>query len=143
MSPINIFVRNYYSQRLLYSEEVIKMARGKRTLLDNAYYHVINRGNQKQNIFFAELDYINYLRILKHYKRKYGFKLFGYCLMPNHVHLIINPALSENLAKIMQSITQTYTTWFNKKYTKVGHLWQGRFKSMVIEKNSYFLDCIN
>lgn len=119
------------------------MARGKRTLLDNAYYHVINRGNQKQNIFFAELDYINYLRILKHYKRKYGFKLFGYCLMPNHVHLIINPALSENLAKIMQSITQTYTTWFNKKYTKVGHLWQGRFKSMVIEKNSYFLDCIN
>jgi putative transposase len=118
------------------------MPRGARILLNNACYHIINRGNQKQSIFLQNPDFDNYLKILKHYKKKYNFKLFGYCLMPNHVHMILEPRQPVELAKLMQGLTQTYASWFNAKYKKGGHLWQGRFKSMIIVKDNYFLECI-
>lgn len=119
------------------------MPRGARVLLSNACYHIINRGNQKQSVFFEDLDFRKYLQILKHYKRKFGFKLFGYCLMPNHIHIILEPKNPNELARFMQGLTQAYAMWFNNKYKKVGHLWQGRFKSMLIKKDSYFMECIN
>jgi putative transposase len=118
------------------------MPRGARILLDNVCYHIINRGNQKQKIFLEDFDFERYLQFLKHFKKKYGFKVFGYCLMPNHIHLILDPKQPVELARIMQGITQTYTAWFNKKYKKAGHLWQGRFKSMVIQKDKYFIECV-
>lgn len=118
------------------------MPRGKRILLNNVYYHIINRGNQRMNIFSDCSDFERYLALLKHYKHKYSCDLFGYCLMPNHIHLILLPKQLCHLPAIMQRITQSYTWWFNKKYNKVGRLWQGRFKSMVIEKDDYFLECV-
>ncbi|TRZ49133.1 transposase [bacterium] len=118
------------------------MPRGARIILNNACYHIINRGNQKQNIFLEEADFERYLRVLKHYKKKFAFKLFGYCLMPNHIHMILQPKQPDKLPRIMQGLTQTYTTWFNNKYKKVGHLWQGRFKSMVVQKDNYFIECV-
>jgi putative transposase len=118
------------------------MSRGIRILADNSYYHITNRGNQKQRIFQENADYEEYIGILAHYKRKFGIKLLGYCFMPNHVHLILEPKNPKELAKFMQCVTQGYAKWFNLKYNKVGHLWQGRFKSMVIQKNDYFLDCV-
>ena len=62
--------------------------------------------------------------------------------MPNHVHLLLEPKDPYKLAETMQVITQSYTAWFNLKYKKVGHLWQGRFKSMVIQKDNYFVNCV-
>lgn len=62
--------------------------------------------------------------------------------MPNHIHLILEVSKGADLRKIMQCLNQTYTIWFNEKYKKVGHLWQGRYKSMVIQKNKYLLDCM-
>lgn len=118
------------------------MVRTARYIIENACYHVVNRGNQKQAVFFEEEDYVKYLCILKHYKRKYGFFLYAYCLMPNHIHLIIGIKGTEGMAKFMQGLTQTYTIWFNKKYKKVGRLWQGRFKSMVIQEDKYLIDCL-
>ena len=118
------------------------MPRGARILIKNACYHIVNRGNQRQEIFFEKPDYEEYLKILKHYKYSFWFKVFGYCLMPNHIHLIIQPKEPQELASIMQGLTQAYTLWFNEKYRKVGHLWQGRFKNMVINKDEYFIDCI-
>lgn len=118
------------------------MPRGARILLEKACYHIINRGTQKQNIFLEKLDFERYLVILRHYKKKYNFRLYAYCLMPNHIHLIIDVRKTDDLAKIMQGLTQTYTTWFNKKYNKLGRLWQGRFKSMVIQKDKYLIDCL-
>lgn len=119
------------------------MPRGSRLLVPNVCYHIIQRGNQKQNIFLEDEDFKNYLEIVLHYKRKYGFKLYAYCLMPNHIHLILEVKKVSDLAKIMQGIALTYTLWFNKKYKKVGHLWQGRFKNMVIQKDKYLIDCLN
>jgi len=118
------------------------MPRGTRIIVDNACYHVVNRGNQKQNIFLEDADYVKFLEILKFYKRKFWFKIYGYCLMPNHIHLLVQPKLPNDLRTFMQGLTQTYTIWFNKKYKKVGHLWQGRFKNMVVVKDEYFLNCV-
>ena len=118
------------------------MSRMQRLIINNASYHIMVRGNQKQITFIEEEDFAKYLDLLRHYKRKYGFKLYGYCLMPNHVHLILEVEDGIDLSKIMQGLNQTYTLWFNKKYEKVGHLWQGRYKSMVIQKNKYMLDCL-
>jgi len=119
------------------------MPRGSRLLISNVCYHIIQRGNQKQNIFLEDADFEKYLEILLHYKRKYYFKLYAYCLMPNHIHLIAEVNKVNDLAKIMQGIALTYTLWFNKKYGKVGHLWQGRFKNMIIQKDRYLIDCLN
>ncbi len=118
------------------------MSRGARILIENVCYHIFNRGNQKQNIFLEDSDYEKFLQILKHYKKKYHFRLNAYCLMPNHFHLIIEIRKTNELAKIMQGLTQTYTVWFNNKYNKTGHLWQGRFKSMLIQKDKYLIDCL-
>jgi len=118
------------------------MPRGARLFLHNVCYHIINRGNQKERIFLDNTDFEKYLQILKHYKRQYSFKLFGYCLMPNHIHIILEAETPNNISRFMQVLTQTYTAWFNRKYHKAGHLWQGRFKSMIIQKDEYFLECI-
>jgi len=118
------------------------MPRSARLLLDNVCYHVITRGNQRQKVFLKDEDSIRYLEILSKYKKRYNFAVYGYCLMPNHVHLILDPDTRDNLAKIMQAVNQSYTRYFNFQYKKSGHLWQGRFKSMVIHKDEYLLDCV-
>ncbi len=119
------------------------MPRGPRVTVENACYHVMTRGNQKQDIFKQKGDYDRYLKTLKKYKYKYRFLLYGYCLMPNHVHLIMEPRRQNDLSKIMQGLNLSYTIWFNKNYAKVGHLHQDRFKSMVVSKDEYALNCIN
>ncbi len=118
------------------------MARIARLVIDNATYHVMVRGNQKQVTFIEKGDFLKYLEILGHYKRRYKFKLYAYCLMPNHAHLILEVQQAKDLSKIMQGLNQAYTIWFNEKYKKVGHLWQGRYKSMIIQKDKYMLACI-
>ncbi len=118
------------------------MPRSARLIIDNSIHHIMTRGNQKQKTFLGNKDYQKYIEILKHYRHKFWFKLFGYCLMPNHVHLIIKIKQGRDLQKIIQGLNQTYTIWFNQKYNKVGHLWQGRYKSMLIQNNNYLIDCI-
>lgn len=114
-----------------------------RLLIENACYHLIARGNQKQKVFLGEKDYHEYLERLKAYKKKFDFRLYGYCLMPNHVHLLGQIEVTGNLSKFMQGIALSYALHFNNKYAKVGHLWQGRFKNKVIAKDQYLVDCIN
>ncbi len=118
------------------------MPRSARITIENACYHIITRGNQKQTVFKDPTDYQKYLLLLSRYKRKYGFRLYCFCLMPNHVHLIIEVDKTNNLNKIMRGLNLSYTLYFNMRYKKVGHLWQDRFKSKVIEKGAYLLECI-
>lgn len=119
------------------------MPRTARFTIDNGCYHIITRGNQKQLVFRELQDYEVYLDILAKHKRRYKFKLYCYCLMPNHVHLMIQVKESHILSKIMKGINQSYTLYFNSKHKKVGHLWQDRFLSKVIHRDAYLLDCIN
>jgi putative transposase len=113
-----------------------------RLLIQNACYHIYARGNQKQAIFRDKPDFEFYLHRLKHYKRKYAMLLYGYCLMPNHIHLIGKPRHPDKLPKFMQCLQRSYSAYYNKKYNKVGHLWQGRFKMKTIAQDQYMLDCI-
>ncbi len=119
------------------------MPRGPRLLIDDACYHVYIRGNHKQSIFKETQDYENYLLRLKKYKSKYGFMLYGYCLMPTHPHLAGEIKNSKDLSLFMHDLNRSYTAFFNAKYKQVGYLWQGRFNSRVITKDRYLIDCIN
>ncbi|MBN3037934.1 MAG: transposase [Candidatus Omnitrophica bacterium] len=119
------------------------MSRIGRPILENACYHIITRGNQKQNIFIKDKDYREYLNRVRYYKNEYKFRLYGYCLMPNHVHMVGEIEKAKNLSKFMHGINRSYTAYFNDTYDKVGHLWQGRFKSKIIVKDRYLFDCIN
>jgi REP element-mobilizing transposase RayT len=117
------------------------MARKPRIQFEGAFYHIIVRGNQKQNIFLDDDDRNNYLERLQKYKTKYNFFLYAYVLMTNHVHLLIETP-SDPISKIMQMVNFTYTRYFNKKYDKTGHLFQGRFISYLCDKENYLLSLI-
>ena len=117
------------------------MARKPRIEFEGALYHVITRGNQRQKIFKAVDDYERYLKILVDYKARYGFVLYAYVLMGNHVHLLLETK-EVPLSKILQGINQSYTMYFNRKYATVGHLFQGRYKAMLCDKDSYLFSLV-
>jgi len=113
-----------------------------RILIENACYHIYARGNQKQRVFVVKDDFEFYLQQLKRYKKTYSFRLYGYCLMPNHIHLMGKPVTPEKLPKFMQCLQRSYTAYYNNKYEKVGHVWQGRFKVKLIMEDKYAFDCL-
>jgi REP element-mobilizing transposase RayT len=117
------------------------MARKPRIEFAGAFYHVITRGNQRQKIFRDKEDYRRYLDILSNYKRRYHFALYGYVLMSNHVHLLIETK-DTPLSKILQGVNQRYTMHFNKRYRTVGHLLQGRYKALLCDKDAYLLSLV-
>ena len=119
------------------------MPTGPRLLVPNSCYHIMIRGNQKQKVFFDNRDHRKYLSLLRRYKIRFQYQLYGYCLMPNHIHLIGEPHANPDLARFMHDLNRAYTAYFNNRYGKVGHLWQGRFKSKVVIKDQYLLDCIH
>lgn len=114
------------------------MPRMARQLSKTKVYHVIFRGNDKQNIFFDIQDYKKYLKEIKTIKEKYQCEILGYCLMSNHIHLIVFDP-NNNLSKSMQSLAVAYSSYFAKKYNKVGHLFQNRFSSKNVETKEYLL----
>ena len=117
------------------------MARKPRVHYPGALYHVISRGNQRQRIFGADTDRRRYLELLNHYRARYPFQLRAYVLMANHVHLLMEVG-KHPLAKIMQGLQQSYTLYFNRKYKLVGHLFQGRYKDIVCDRDSYLLELV-
>ena len=114
------------------------MARKPRIEHKGAFYHIIVRGNQKQKIFKDKQDYLNYLKILSNYKKRYQFLLYSYMLMSNHLHLLIETG-KVPLSKILQGINQSCTIYFNRKYKTVGHLFQGRYKSILCDRDAYLI----
>jgi len=117
------------------------MARRPRIEFEGAFYHVITRGNQRQKIFKDEEDLEKYLTILASYKERYKYFLYAYVLMSNHVHLLIETRVIP-LSKIIQGINQSYTMYFNRKYRTVGHLFQGRYRGIICDKDAYLLSLI-
>ncbi|MBO4890767.1 MAG: transposase [Lachnospiraceae bacterium] len=114
------------------------MPRTARSASSTGIYHVMIRGNNKQDIFVDDFDHEFFLKVLRECKDSLGFELFAYCLMPNHVHLLIRSA-TESLARIFMKIGTRYATWFNRKHGRVGHLFQDRFRSENVETDQYFL----
>ena len=117
------------------------MARKPRIEFEGAFYHVLTRGNQKQKIFRDTGDFQKYLDILAKYKDKYKYYLYAYILMNNHVHLLIETQ-KVPLSKILQGVSQSYTLHFNRRYKTVGHLFQGRYKAILCDRDEYLLALI-
>lgn len=118
------------------------MARLPRISYDSGLFHVTCRGNNKQAVFRDVNDYRKFLSILKKYKDKFKFKLYSFALMITHLHLVIETTDDISISKIMQAINLSYSFYFRKKYNYVGHVWQGRFHSSPIGKESYLLRCL-
>lgn len=101
-------------------------------------YHIILRGINKQDIFFDDMDRRKFLNELNDSKEKYKFNIYAYCLMDNHIHIMIKDN-NKQINKIMQSIAITYAMYFNRKYNRIGHLFSNRYNSRVVEDVYYIL----
>lgn len=115
------------------------MARPLRIEYPGALYHVTSRGNMRESIFFDEADKKTFLEILTRTKERYSYLLYAYALMDNHYHLLIETPLA-NLSQIMQNINTSYTVYVNRKYSRSGHLLQGRYKALIIDKDNYLIE---
>ncbi len=94
------------------------------------------RGNNKQKIFNSPKDYTTFLSMLRDTKQRYHFKLYAYALMPNHIHLLIQVGEHPS-ARIMQSVLTGYARYYNRAYKRSGHLFQGRYKAILCERDAY------
>lgn len=117
------------------------MPRHYRLISTTNIYHIMLRGINKERIFYDNIDRVKFLKTLKNTKDKYEYKLYAYCLMDNHVHLLIDDC-DKKISNIIQSIGITYALYFNKKYERVGHLFQNRYNSKCVENEKYFLNLI-
>jgi len=115
------------------------MPRISRGLADDSIYHVINRGNGGQVVFQKDKDYEAFVNLMKEAKIRYAIKIFAYCVMPNHFHIVVMPHQSEDLSKWMQWLLTSHVRRFHKHYGTSGHIWQGRYKSFLIQKDSHLL----
>ena len=100
------------------------------------FHHVINRGVARGDIFLDEADFLTFLDIMKTAKARYDFILHSFCLMHNHYHLLLQTR-HENLSLLMRQINSKYAQYFNRRYTRVGPLWQGRFKNWYVYDDLY------
>jgi putative transposase len=117
------------------------MARKPRIEFSGAFYHVLSRGNRQSPIFNVDDDRERFLKKLLEYKRKYGFILYAYALMHNHFHLLMETR-DIALSRIMQGLLQSYTQWYNRRYSKVGHLFRARYSSILCDRDTYVLNLI-
>jgi REP element-mobilizing transposase RayT len=97
------------------------------------------RGNNRLPIFIDDLDRQRWLMLMSLYKQRFSFRLYAYVLMPNHVHLVLQPASGTTISRIMQCLTIAYAKYLNARHKRVGHVFQGRFKSRLIDNDSYLL----
>jgi len=117
------------------------MPRTARIIIPNSPHHILNRSNNKENIFLDDEDFIFFLRQIEKYKKKFGIKIYHYCIMPNHYHFILEPPNPKALIGFMQATMLVCAQYVQRKWGKVGHIWQERYKSPIIEKENYLIRC--
>ncbi|MBI4342560.1 MAG: transposase [Candidatus Omnitrophica bacterium] len=117
------------------------MPRPLRIVVDGATCHVLSRGNNGQPVFHEAADYQRYLQLVAAHTREHRISLYHFALMPNHVHLVLAVAHGPTLSQAMHDINLTYAQFYKRRYQYRGHLWQGRFKSLLIDRERYLLAC--
>lgn len=115
------------------------MARPLRVEFENAHYHIIARGDELKLLFVDNYDFKRYIRLLRRYRNEFRVDIIAYCLMNTHLHLAIKTPLS-NVSKFMHALHTAYTSYYNLRHQRRGHLFQGRFKSPLVDKDSYLLE---
>jgi len=117
------------------------MARVSRVVVPGVALHIVQRGNNRSACFEHDSDYLTYLSHLRQFLVKHGCKLHAYCLMTNHVHLLLTPAHVEACALVMRDLGRSYVMYFNRRHNRSGTLWEGRFRSCIAESGEYVLAC--
>lgn len=117
------------------------MPRRARVLLPGVMLHLIQRGNNRSACFFAEEDYLFYPEHLADQARKHDCAIHAWCLMTNHVHLLLAPAKPKSAGMLMKGLGQRYVQYINRTYQRSGTLWEGRFRSCLVQEDSYVLAC--
>ena len=117
------------------------MSRRPRITLPEVPLHLIQRGNNRQACFFADEDYSYYLEHLAEQALKQGCWVHAYCLMTNHVHLLVTPQTEAGAGALMKAVGQRYVQYVNRAYRRSGTLWEGRFRSCVLQDDAYLLAC--
>jgi REP element-mobilizing transposase RayT len=115
------------------------VARPLRIEFPGAVYHITSRGNARQKIFLDEKDYASFLEVLCLAVERFNWQLHAYCLMSNHYHILIETP-EGNLSRGMRQINGVYTQQFNRRHTRVGHVFQGRYKAIIVDKDAYLLE---
>ena len=116
------------------------MPRTSRAAAGGVVYHVLNRGNGRMGVFRKPGDYLAFLRLLQQGKEKAQIELFGFCLMPNHWHLVLRPKRDRDLAAYLSWVSNTHVKRYRAHYSRTsGHLYQGRYKSFPVQEDAYFL----
>ena len=109
------------------------MPRRARVVFEGVVHHITQRGNYRQSVFEDDSDKRKYVEFIREYSEKYGMKIYAYCLMSNHVHFIAAPVKEDSLAMTFKYANMRYSSYFNKKNKRSGHLWQGRFYSCPLQ----------
>ncbi len=117
------------------------MPRRARLAIANVAWHIIQRGNNRGACFFSEGDYLCYLRLLAQQSEKHGCAIHAYCLMTNHVHLLLTPEEASGPSRMMKHLGQCFVQYINRTYERSGTLWEGRFKSCLAQNENYALHC--
>lgn len=117
------------------------MARKPRIHIPSGYYHVMLRGNGGSDIFFSDDDRFHFYLLLQEGVERFGHRIHAFCLMDNHVHLVIQVG-NISLSRIMQNLSFRHTIWINARKKRVGHLFQGRFKALLVDADSYLLELV-
>ncbi len=117
------------------------MPRRARLLMPGVPLHLIQRGNNRSVCFFSEDDYLFYLELLAEQANKNSCEIHAWCLMTNHVHLLISPHEHSSTSLLMKGIGQRYVQYINRTYGRSGTLWEGRFRSCLVQSDSYVLAC--
>jgi putative transposase len=117
------------------------MPRRLEKFVKGQYYHLYNRGNNRQNIFFERENYLYFLRLIRHYFLPQNLVIIAYCLMPNHYHLL-GQCNSDNLSDLMKSLSLAYSKAINQRFNRIGSLFQGRFKGRLVDKEEYLIHLV-
>lgn len=115
------------------------MARRPRLCIPHIPLHIVQRGNNKQDCFFNDEDRAFYIHKLQTACELYEVKVHAFVLMTNHVHLLLTPSSEVGISKVMQTLGSEYVRYFNRKYARTGTLWEGRFKSSMVQSSRYML----
>jgi putative transposase len=117
------------------------MPRQARQLVDGHYYHILTRGNDRKRIFRSRQDYLCFKRMVKEGLEKHRVSIYHYCLMGNHMHFLIKAIEANSVPLFFKNVFQRYACRFRKRYRHTGYLFQNRYKSYLIDKESYLLEC--
>jgi len=109
-----------------------------RVVIPKIPYHITQRGNNKQDVFSDDSDRVRYLNLIYEYTDRYKVEILSYCLMINHIHFVMVPPKCDSLGLIFNQISRRYALYFNKKFDRIGHLWQDRYYSCPLDKDHLF-----